>query len=346
LQNTITIKRFLLLQLVCWVLYAGIAIYAFGNGIETAQQALAGFLMLFIPGFTITTLYRQYLRKYKTDFLSIKKIIPVILLVLLIHFTVIISLQLIYNRVYSKDDLFQGSGFLVYATSVFIVVVIMHLPWYFIYHIYKYITALHNKEMEAARYREENTKLQIENLTNKLNPHFLFNTLNTIRWLTGKDNIEARNAINDLSEILRYNLTNLGRELIPLKEELAIAGKYLSFEKIRFEERLEYAVSCPEEANDCRVVPFTILNLVENSIKHGISQLPGGGSIAITVTLQDAYLNIEVANSGRITDPKADGFGISSLHSILNHYYSNNSSIQIENSSENEVVAKIKIPIK
>jgi two-component system, LytTR family, sensor kinase len=109
---------------------------------------------------------------------------------------------------------------------------------------------------------------------------------------------------------------------------------------------LEYAVSCPEEANDCRVVPFTILNLVENSIKHGISQLPGGGSIAITVTLQDAYLNIEVANSGRITDPKADGFGISSLHSILNHYYSNNSSIQIENSSENEVVAKIKIPIK
>ncbi len=347
MKKLLPIKKFVIIQLIFWILYAAAALYAFGNGIESAYDALAGFALFFIPGFCITSLYRYYLQKQKIDFTLIKKIIPVLFVALCIHFLVLVSFQLLYNKLHPRGgDLFQGVGMWVFFTSVFIVVAIINLPWYFVYHIYQYIKAFHQKQIEVLLYREENTKLQIENLTNKLNPHFLFNTLNTIRWLTDKENTGARNAINNLSEILRYNFTNLGKELVTIEEELEIVEKYLSFEKIRFEERLEYSIKCITDIFSYKIVPFSILNLVENSIKHGISQLTDGGKIDIIAASKDSNIIIEIINTGRLTNTENKGFGIESLNKIFAHVYQNNSSIQIENNNNNEVVVKISIPRK
>jgi two-component system, LytTR family, sensor kinase len=344
LKKYFIVRKFILLQLLFWLIYAAMAIFAFGNGIASVTDAIAGFAMFFVPGFVITTLYRNYFLKYAIDFTSIKKIIPALFFAICIHFFVIIVFQLFYNMLYSTSDLYQGVGFWVFIISVFIIVAIINLPWYFIYHIHQYIMALHKKEIEALQYREENTKLQIESLTNKLNPHFLFNALNTIRWLTGKENTEARNAINNLSEILRYNLTNLGKEFISIKEELDITEKYLLFEKIRFEERLDYSITCPQDICNYPVVPFSILNLVENSIKHGINQLPNGGRVDICILDKDNNIIVEIKNTGKLGTYSDTGFGVESLNRIFKHAYNKDHAVHIENINENEVLATIIIP--
>jgi two-component system, LytTR family, sensor kinase len=337
-------KKFMLAQLLFWVPYAAMAVLTFGQGIETAERAVVAYALFLLPGIGITSLYRWYLKKRQANFTALKRMIPVLLVALCLHGLCFFAFQLAYNRLTATGDVFQGVGWAGFTAIVFTIAAIVNLPWYFLYHSYQYITALHQQQLQAFRYREENSRLQIENLTNKLNPHFLFNTLNTIRWLTGKDSVQARNAINDLSEILRYNLGNLGSETIPLQEELYIVKKYLAFEKLRFEERLTYTIDCPEALLACKVIPFSILNHVENSIKHGIGQLPDGGLVAIHVSDTTTNLHIAISNTGHLIGQQHDGFGIESLKKIYAQAYQHNFAIQLEGKDDNEVLVKIVIP--
>lgn len=323
-----------------------VSLFAFGNGVDTFEIALVGFSMFFIPGFVITTIYHLYLLKYKINFTIIKKIIPYVILALFLHFLVTIFLQIFYNRFLQKEDIYQGASFWNFAISVFIIVSIINLPWYLVYHINKYITALHQKEIEAITYREENGKLQIENLTNKLNPHFLFNTLNTIRWLTNKENTEARSAINNLSDILRYTLIQNSDKLVSIKVELDIVEKYLIFEKIRFEERLHYSIKCTEELYSFKIIAFSLLNLVENAIKHGISNVAEGGFISVLIEDEIDKVVITITNTGTLNNANGNGFGVASLQKLLEYTYKKGASVHIKNSKENEVLANIIIPKK
>jgi sensor histidine kinase YesM len=346
LKLLFTKKRFLVIQLIFWSVYSMITLYAFGNGVNTFEIAIIGFFIFFIPGFTITTMYHLYLLKYEIDFAIIKKIIPYLILALFLHFLVTIFLQIFYNRLLQKEDIYQGVSFFNFAISVFIIVSIINLPWYLVYHINKYVTALHQKEIEAITYREENGKLQIVNLTNKLNPHFLFNTLNTIRWLTNEENTEARSAINNLSDILRYTLIQNPDKLVSIKAELDIVEKYLIFEKIRFEERLHYWIKCPEELYPFKIIAFSLLNLVENAIKHGISNIAEGGFVAVLIEDEIDKVVITITNTGILNDANNNGFGVASLQKLLHYTYKEGASVQIKNNNENEVLANIIIPKK
>jgi two-component system, LytTR family, sensor kinase len=344
LKGVYIFKRFPLAQWLFWLPYSAMAVLAFGQGIDTAADALVAYCFFLLPGIGITSLYRWYLQKRPTDFTAIRRILPVLLVALGIHGTCFLVFQLGYHWANGQEDVFQGAGWLGFTAIVFIIAAIVNLPWYFLYHSYRYVTALHQQQLQALQYREENARLQIESLTNKLNPHFLFNTLNTIRWLTGKNDEQARNAINDLSEILRYNLGNLDKKTIPLQEELHIVKKYLAFEKLRFEERLSFAIDCPETAFGFPVIPFSILTHVENSIKHGIGQLPEGGKIVIRVSEAADSLHIAISNTGRLIGQLGDGFGLDSLKKLYAQAYRNDFAIRMENNHDDEVLVTIKIP--
>src|SRR5690606_34921334 len=144
----------------------------------------------------------------------------------------------------------------------------------------------------------------------QLNPHFLFNSLNSIRALVDIEPQKAKVAITSLSNLLRESLL-LGKEnLIPLSSELGVARHYLDLEKMRFEERLDIEWNLDESLNSFLIPPFSIQMMIENAIKHGISNLVDGGKVVVNTYQENDKVVVEVRNSGTLKTVKDLGVGI------------------------------------
>src|SRR5258708_5297625 len=142
---------------------------------------------------------------------------------------------------------------------------------------------------------------QLRGLRAQLNPHFLFNCLNSLRELIVEDPGRAQTMVTQLSGLLRYSLQSGQTEQVTMQEETQAVKDYLALEAIRFEERLQFAWSVDAEADQVLVPPMLLQTLVENALKHGVARLPQGGGISIHVRIRDAQLELEVVNSGEIT---------------------------------------------
>jgi len=180
-------------------------------------------------------------------------------------------------------------------------------------------------------------------LRNQLNPHFLFNSLNSIQGLVYENPGLADSMISELSEFLRYSLQYNTRILVTVNEELEILKKYLSIEKIRFEERLEYNISADQDLLNQEIPCFIAQPLVENSIKHGLSDNPAGIKILINVYSLNNYLTIEVANTGTLSQGSwSPGTGITNILERLEKIYPGKHSFSL---LEEEGMVKAKIQI-
>jgi two-component system LytT family sensor kinase len=221
------------------------------------------------------------------------------------------------------------------------------LVWALIYHLFQYYRK--SLESEKQRYRLEAKMKEAEyhQLKSQLNPHFLFNSLNSIRALVDEEPQRARTAITQLSDLLRSSLKMGEMRIVSLQEELNTVRDYLSLEKIRFEERLIFSIEAPEDTLVCKVPPMMIQTLVENGIKHGISKLKEGGKILIRTRLSERNLLIEIRNPG-ILQPgdleQAKGYGLNNTRQRLWALYGDKSEFVIENSSDGEVISKIRLP--
>jgi len=152
-------------------------------------------------------------------------------------------------------------------------------------------------------------KAQLEMLRYQLNPHFLFNALNSVRASVDEDANSAKQMITQLSEFLRYSLLHESAKKIPLREELEAARNYLAIEKIRFEEKLHVEFEIEKAAEDFRVPSFLLNPLVENAIKHGLRTNAKPLKIKISAKVFDNKLQLEVLNSGKLQN-SANGNGI------------------------------------
>lgn len=174
------------------------------------------------------------------------------------------------------------------------------------------------KEMQAMRNEAERLTKEAElfKLRQQLQPHFLFNSLNSISSLTMSDPQKARQMIQQLSEFLRGMLHKDDDKEISLKNELRYIGLYLEIEKVRFGNRLKTEIICPEEAEDKLLPPLIIQPVVENAIKFGLYDTRGEVLIKISVSISGQYLSITVQNP---FDPDTNisaagtGFGLSSI---------------------------------
>ncbi|MDR1990458.1 MAG: histidine kinase, partial [Acidobacteriaceae bacterium] len=133
---------------------------------------------------------------------------------------------------------------------------------------------------------------QLDALRAQVNPHFLFNCLNSLRALVVQDPERAVGMITALSDLLRYALTSDRRRVVPLAEELVVVNEYLKLEGVRFEEKLQVERRIEETALPLTVPPLLVQTLVENAVKHGISRQPRGGSITIEAKIIDKTLSI------------------------------------------------------
>jgi hypothetical protein len=151
---------------------------------------------------------------------------------------------------------------------------------------------------------------EVSSLRAQLQPHFLFNSLNSISALTSVDAEGARRMCLLLADFLRQSLTLGSRETIPLADELALVSSFLAVEKVRFGARLESEQRIDEEARACRIPPLLLQPLVENGVKHGIAHLLSGGSITIDARRRGERLEILVANPCDPDRPQKPGTGV------------------------------------
>jgi LytS/YehU family sensor histidine kinase len=156
----------------------------------------------------------------------------------------------------------------------------------------------------------------------------------------------AKTAITQLSGLLRSSLQMGKHRTVTLKDELETVKDYLAIEKIRFDERLKMVFDIDPETLPVQVPPMMLQTLVENSVKHGISNLKHGGEVTIRSYLQNGYLMIEILNAGRY-EPKDGhvGLGIENTIERLKLLYDDKSAFAISNADGSSVITKIEIPV-
>ncbi len=219
--------------------------------------------------------------------------------------------------------------------------------WSICYFLYHYISNYnHSLKWEAMA-----NEFELNQLRSQLNPHFIFNALNSVKVLVDENPENAKNSIDQLSNILRNSLMMGKKKVIPFNEEFAIVKDYLALERTRFEERLQVEYHIDPASLRFKVPPMMLQTLVENGLKHGIAKRKDGGTISVTThVIKGEGLSIEIRNTGHFTPngteqhAKKGGYGLKSTLQRLELLYHQKASFSISNEGEDTVLVKLLLP--
>lgn len=218
--------------------------------------------------------------------------------------------------------------------------------WNLLYYTYHYVERNNRQEVDTLKLQSSVKELELKTIKAHINPHFIFNALNSIRALVDENPTRARTAITELSNILRSSMQSEKLETVPLERELNIVKDYLALEKMRFEERLIIEMDIDEDTLGQPVPPMMLQTLVENAIKHGISKKIHGGTITVISDFVDDHHELIVRNSGQLdTNTNEDGFGVKSTQYRLNLLYQGKATFEIKNIETDMVESRITMPV-
>lgn len=297
-------------------------------------------------GLMITHIFRGVVQNLGWISLQLKKLIPRLIISSIINGTIIYSAVLIVDLASHVDNFNKFKSALSIA-GIFQFSIITFL-WELIYFLVHFFENYKKAEIESYIWEAAVKDYELKTLKSQLNPHFMFNALNSIRALIGEDPENAKVAVTKLSNLLRYSLKMERMESVTLQEEIQTVSDYLALEKMRFEERLKYEINIDPLSLKIEIPPMMIQTLVENGIKHGISKCTDGGNISINSSVNNSRLHICIRNTGQINNDaimNSSGFGISNTKHRLHLLYGEHASFNIKNISDNEVFAELIIPI-
>jgi len=218
--------------------------------------------------------------------------------------------------------------------------------WLLLYMIWHYLERNRKDELDRL-YLEKTVKdLELRTIKSHINPHFIFNSLNSIRALVDENPKRARTAITELSNILRSSLQVEKMETVPLQKELDIVKDYLALEQMRFEERLKIEMEIDENTLQQPIPPMMLQTLVENAIKHGISKRINGGTIKIISRISENNFELIIQNTGNLNTENKDGFGFKSTRDRLKFLCNGSAFFQVEEIEAIKVQARIVMPLK
>lgn len=294
-----------IVQLVGWGFFSGmiaIATYLQGdvNG-RTFYKIVEIYVLLLFISHGIRTIL------IKKDWINLKlgPLIPRSIGLVLIASVLLLTINNVTGILLFKDHWLSPLPFLI-NVLLYSIFLILWTAVYLSYHLLRKsrVQELYNLKLQATQKESE-----LKTLRDQLNPHFLFNSLNSIRALVEVDPKIAKTSITTLSNLLRLSLLLGKKPFISLSEEFNLIQEYLKLEKIRFEDRLTYSVS-NEVKEPCEIPPFLLQSMVENAIKHGISKLRKGGTIEIHTYFDNDELKLQVTNTGTYNPSKSKGIGI------------------------------------
>ena len=214
----------------------------------------------------------------------------------------------------------------------------------------KYMLEARARELSALQLETRLVEARLHTLQSQMQPHFLFNTLNTISALMHRDVDAADSMIARLSDLLRMSLHRVGVQEVTLKEELDFLSKYLEIEQTRFRDRLTVIFDVQADTLDALVPNLLLQPLVENAIKHGIGPRPTPGNIAVRTRINGAMLELDVQDNGvglsaaRLTDFNR-GVGLSNTRSRLDHLYGSLHRFEFRQPAEGGLLVCIAIPM-
>jgi two-component sensor histidine kinase len=204
---------------------------------------------------------------------------------------------------------------------------------------------------EAARLNEELSKAQLAALRRQIDPHFMYNTLNSIAGLVREQlNDAAVSMIVALSEFLRRSSEDSHRSQVALQEEVEYLQRYLDIQKVRFGERLQVSVDIPSDLLRAQVPNLLLQPLVENAIKHGIAKRVAGGAVRVAGACHDSRLCLSVYNDGPTLPPdweaSQNGVGIRNLRTRLQILHGSDSELQLTRANPAGVEVLVTLPFK
>ncbi len=288
-------------------------------------------IIILVIGISTTHLYRAVIKSWNWSALSITQLLPRIFVASILlgtFFTLVSSsiTQFISSSPFRIEAIINLQ--IIQPTINFSILFLIWNILYFGLHTFENwkLEEIKNLQLKAAK-----TEIELNSFRSQMNPHFMFNSMNSIRALIDEDPEKAKLAITLLSGILRNNLMLGKRQTVQLKEEMDLVEKYLAVEKIRFEERLDIKIDVDREVLNWEIPPFMLQTIVENGIKHGVSRRIEGGKIEISAREVDNKLFLKVQNSG-VFVPKTehDGIGLANTTKRLELLYGNAATFSIQ----------------
>jgi hypothetical protein len=192
---------------------------------------------------------------------------------------------------------------------------------------------LGQQQLQLLNLEKLKTKAQLNALEARINPHFLYNSLNSIAGLIHENPDQAEDMTIELSRLFRATTGRKNESYHSIQEELELVKSYLAIEKMRFGERLSYEINVEPELNEHKIPRFLLQPLVENAIKHGISKIARDGEIKIDIGSQDEKIKITIHDNGPdFGEAMSGGYGLKSVQDKLDLIYEGKASLEIENS--------------
>lgn len=340
------VSKYWLFQLLGWTLFFLFSTYIALLVEEFDFSLLAMNLGLSLFGIALTHLYRKIILSQHWHLLELEKLLPKVILGI---FVLSICYGIFYYALFYfiYPNLFQLLT-IKKALGSFVSIFTLFVLWNTFYFLWSYIETSRKNIIEKLKMESDLKDMEIKTLRSNLQPHFIFNALNSIRALIDENPEKAREAITQISNILRNSISKQ-QATDTLENELSLIEDYLALEKIRFEDRLQCSKSIAAESLQVQVPTMMLQTLVENAIKHGISRREDGGEIKIISKIVGQHLQLEVINTGEIDTetmhPESLGFGVHATNRRLQYIYGNEASLTL--SSESEFVrATIILPIK
>jgi len=346
----------------------------FGWGLNAVGQTLTGMsrnnaeptlhialevVSLNALGLLLTHLLRHYIKRHRWDALPIAELIPRVLAA-----SVILGFPIAVIMGFMSISLLWGGGpedqaavgQLAGEAAVQLMrmdLLIRTLNWSaafaFWMGLYFSITSVRDRHRAELRQSELAHALKVAELRvlkSQLNPHFLFNSLNSVRALIADDPTGAQKAVTQLARTLRYTLTAGQEEVVSLERELEIVDDYLQLESLRLGERLHIQRAIALEARVAHIPVMLLQTVVENAIKHGIAELPEGGVLRMAAEVREGALIIEVENPRPATPSQSQspGVGLRNAAERLRLLFGAAGTLDLNLSHPDRALARIRIP--
>jgi hypothetical protein len=334
-----------------WGFSAWMQMYTGGHsGQYSYTLALFHFAFDIGIGILITHVYYRLAHRFNFTHLKVQsmpaRLIPAVLLMGFCYM-LLVTVKLYAARYYftfahseSFWDFFRQNYLVLLATGIRLMAI-----WVLAFHLYHYAMMEISTATDNARLQLVARDAQMQQLSAQLNPHFFFNSLNSVKALTNTNPAKARRAIDLLSDLLRATLYSGNAGLISLHHEIDLVNDYLELEKIRFEERLQFTIDIEEGIEHYLIPSLSIQTLVENAIKHGIASQKNGGEIEIVIKKIGEKIHITVLNPGKLGSVgNQHGLGLKNLEDRLLLHYQNQARFVIEQVYGDKVSSTIIMP--
>jgi hypothetical protein len=356
-QQTRSQQLYWILQVAGWGIYTLLRIIGAATVLQLPWGKSALELAIFGgAGLAISNWLRDFVRRHKWAALSIPKLATRIVVAGFIVGTPLGIMTQISDVSALQDPgpvLQEYAPALSAGVTVTIQILLQIANWAVLYMIWLaiYFAAVGLREYRTVRLKQSELAralqlAELRLLKSQLNPHFLFNALNTVRSLIADNPSRAQSAVTRLANTLRYTLSSRQDELATFAQELDIVTDYLELESMRFEDRLRIERDVPADAASVYIPAMLLQTLVENAIKHGIAELPSGGLLRISAVLENEMLNVEIENSRPPAPIPAtgEGVGLRNARDRLRLLFGTRATLDLDLSKPALATARLRVP--